>query len=153
MNLVIREMGPKDYDAKGFIHYQTWRETYTGLMDEHYISNQTLEKCQYIARRWPQNTLVAEVDGTIVGFGCYILSEDGSGEISAIYILKSAQKQGIGIKLMDSMLMRMQTRHPISLWVLKGNEHAIGFYEHYGFHLDGTIKDSAVGTELRMILR
>lgn len=150
MKMEIREMRPDDYDAKAYVHYRSWKETYTGLMDDRYISSLTLEKCQSVACRWPHNTLVAEVNGTIVGFGCFIPAEDGSGEVSAIYILKSAQGQGIVKKLMDSMLLRLQGRQPITLWVLNGNDHAIGFYEHYGFRLDGATKDSAVGTELRM---
>jgi len=40
------------------------------------------------------------------------------------------------------------------VWVLKGNERAIRFYERYGFRFDGTEQEIKLGTsntELRMI--
>lgn len=150
MNLEIREMGPEDYDRKGYVHWKSWQETYSGLMDERFIANQSLEKCRDIAHRWPQNTFVACLDGEMVGYGCFIKHEDNLGEISAIYLLKEAQGLGIGRKLMDALLEQLTGCGSIFLWVLKGNNHAIGFYEHYGFRLDGAQKDISLGTELRM---
>lgn len=149
-HLEIAKMRPDDYDQKSYVHWKSWQETYTGLMDERYIANQTLEKCRNIAHRWPGNTLLVHLDGQIVGYGCYISHEDGTGEISAIYLLKEAQGLGIGRRLMDALLEKLAGHHPIVLWVLKGNDRAIGFYEHYGFRMDGTEKTAPVGTELRM---
>ena len=42
----------------------------------------------------------------------------------------------------------------IALWVLEGNERAIGFYERYGFCFDGESAEIMLGTprrELRMV--
>lgn len=153
MNLEIREMRPEDYDQKGYVHWKCWQETYSGLMDERFLAKQTLEKCQAIARRWPGNTLVALLDGEIIGYGCFIRHEDNQGEVSAIYLLKEAQGMGIGRNLMDALVEQLAGCSPITLWVLKGNDHAIGFYEHYGFRLDGTEKILPLGTELQMIYR
>ena len=71
--------------------------------------------------------------------------------MQAIYVLKEAQGLGIGRKLMDASLERLSVYSTVVLWVLKGNDHAIGFYEHYGFRFDGTSKEISVGTELRMV--
>ena len=150
MNIQIREMRPKDADTKGYVHHRTWVETYTGLMEDAFIRKQTLERCQEIAHRWPENTLVAELDGKIVGFCCYNKSEGNRGEITAIYLLKEAQGLGLGRMLMDAGIVRLDGCDPVFLWVLKGNDHAIGFYEHYGFRLDGFSKEHPLGTELRM---
>ena len=150
MNLVIRQMQPEDYDQKGYVHWKSWQETYAGLMDEHFLANQTLEKCQSIAHRWPGNTLVALLNGVIVGYGCYIRHEDGSGEVSAIYLLKEVQGLGIGKRVMDALIEQLAGCSPITLWVLKGNDHAIGFYKHYGFNLNGIEKSIPLGTELQM---
>lgn len=150
MTINIRDMQPEDYDQKAYVHYAAWQETYADLMPERFLENQTLEKCQAIARRWPQNTLVAELDRRIVGYGCMMINEDGSGEVMAIYLLKEVQGLGIGRGLMDALLERLKGCAPIILWVLKGNDQAIGFYEHYGFRLDGTEKETPLGTELRM---
>ena len=155
--ITIREMTPEDYDQKGFVHYKAWQETYTGLMPESFLAKQTLEKCQNIARRWPENTFVAELDGRIVGFSCYGTSRDSvdanAGEVYAIYILAEAQGFGIGRKLMDAALARLAGCSSIILWVLKSNDQAIGFYQHYGFYLDCAEKTMPLGTELRMLYR
>ena len=146
----IREMRPEDYDAKGYVHWKSWQETYAGLIEERFILNQSLEKCQNIAHRWPQNTLVADLDGKIVGYSCYGKGEDGSGEVIAIYLLREAQGAGLGRKLMDVAMEQLAGCSPITLWVLRGNDHAIGFYEHYGFRLTGEEKVIPLGTELQM---
>ena len=151
MDLEIRQMQPEDYDRKGYVHWKSWQETYTGLMDERFLANQTLEKCQSIARRWPGNTLVVLLDGTIIGYGCFIRHEDGGGEVSAIYLLKEFQGLGIGKKVMDTLIEQLAGCKPITLWVLNGNDRAIGFYEHYGFRLNGIEKALSLGTELQMV--
>lgn len=148
--IVIRDMRPEDADAKGYVHWKTWQETYTGLMDEEYLTSQTLDKCQTIARRWPENTLLAEMDDKIVGFSCYGKDNTGTGEVFAIYLLKEAQGHGVGRKLMDATLRQLEDCSSVILWVLEGNDHAIGFYEHYGFRMDGTKQDIPQGTQLRM---
>lgn len=150
MSIQIREMRPEDANAKGFVHHKTWEETYTRLMDAQYIRSQTLERCQEIARRWPENTLVVELNGTIIGFSCYGRQDD-QGEVIAIYLLKEVQGLGIGRQLMDFTMTYLRGCTEISLWVLEGNDHAIGFYTHYGFHLDGTYQDTRVGRKLRMV--
>lgn len=148
--LEIAKMRPEDYDQKGYVHWKCWQETYAGLIEQRHIASQTLEKCRNIAHRWPGNTLLVHLDGQVVGYGCYITHVDGTGEISAIYLLNEVQGLGIGRKLMDALLEKLTGHCPIVLWVLKGNDHAIGFYEHCGFRLDGTEKSTPIGTELRM---
>lgn len=157
MNFKIREMCPEDADGKGYVHWKSWQETYPGLVDAGYLSRLTLEKCQNSAHRWPDNTLIAELNGKIVGFACYGNSQErdmpGCGEVYAIYVLKEAQGLGLGRKLMDAAVERLTQFNTVFLWVLKGNEPAIGFYSHYGFHFDGTEKEIVIGTpttELRM---
>lgn len=150
MKLEIRDMRPEDMDDKGYVHWKSWQETYTGLIEPQYITSQSLEKCRNIAHRWPENTLVAELDSKIVGFACYGKTDPGANEIIAIYLLKEAQGLGLGRRLMDAAFLRLDPNRPVVLWVLKGNDQAIGFYAHYGFRLDGTTKDSSIGTELRM---
>lgn len=149
--IVIRAMQPEDADAKGYVHWKTWQETYAGLMDEKYLTSQTLEKCQTIAHRWPENTLVAELDGKIVGFSCYGKDASGTGEVFAIYLLKEVQGFGLGRKLMDATLHQLRDCPHVFLWVLEGNTQAIGFYEHYGFRMDGSKQNIPQGRELRMI--
>ena len=150
MNITIRDMRPDDADEKGYVHWKSWQETYSELIDSTHLEKQSLEKCRAIAHRWPDNTLVAVSDGVIIGFGCFIRHDDGCGEISAIYILKESQGKGIGRMLMDALLEQLSVRGSVILWVLKGNDRAIGFYEHYGFRMNGVEKNISLGTELQM---
>ena len=148
---VIRDMLPGEADQKGHVHYQTWLETYTGLIDEAFLANQTLEKCQTIARKWPDNTLIAELDGKMVGYCCYGKEDSGAGHIFALYLLKEAQGIGLGRKLMNAAMDRLSECCPITLGVLEGNQQAIGFYEHYGFRFSGNSQVLRFGNELEMI--
>jgi len=42
---------------------------------------------------------------------------------------------------------------PAYLWVLDGNDRAIGFYQRQGFRFDGSSKIEPVGVERRMVRR
>lgn len=98
--IVIREATIDDVDKKGYVHYQTWQETYTGIINQEYMDKMTVEKCIDIARKYPDNTLAAVMDNELIGFACYGQCRDEGmedyGEIMAIYILQSQQRQGIG---------------------------------------------------------
>lgn len=149
-NVVIRPMMPADADAKAYVHYTSCLETYTGLMDPEFLAASTLDKYHAIALRFVETTLVAELDGQIVGFGCW----DPKGGIPALYLLRDAQGYGIGRRLLEAMLERLSDCKQVRLEVLEGNDRAIGFYEHMGFRLDGTrylARFSAVHPVLGMV--
>ena len=155
--LTIRPMTLSDAEGRGYVHWKSWQETYTGLMPQDQITKRTLESRQQIARDYPENTFVALLDGKVVGFSCYhsYYGDDlpGWGEVQALYVLQEAQGLGIGRKLMDAAMQALSAYESIALWVLKGNEKAIGFYEHYGFRLDGAQSQLPYGTVLRMVCR
>lgn len=142
----------EEMDGKGLVHWQTWQETYKGLMPEEYLKNMTTEKCVEMAHRWPQNTLLLKVDNKVVGFSCYGENSEGDGEIIAIYLLAEYQGQKLGYTLMNAAFDQMPDKKKVTLWVLEGNEKAIRFYKRYGFQFDGVEKQCSVGTELRMAI-
>lgn len=58
------------------------------------------------------------------------------------------------MNLMNAAFEKLAAYKHIAVWVLKGNERAIKFYEKYGFRFDGTEQEVKLGkpnTELRMI--
>lgn len=62
--------------------------------------------------------------------------------------------RGVGYALMNAVFERLSRFPKIALWVLKGNEKAIRFYQKYGFYADGAEQEIMLGTpntELRMI--
>ncbi len=157
MALIIRPQSGNDYLGKGYVHYHSWLETYSGIMDADFLQRQSLERCQEIAKKHPQNCFIAELDGEIIGFVCPVQNRENPnvGEVQAIYLLQKAQGLGIGRKLMEFALKQLAGHQTIVLWVLKGNNNAIGFYEHLGFRYEGICKPLP-GTsclELQMVLR
>lgn len=150
----------EEIDGKGYVHYKSWHETYAGLVDAAYLEGITLEKCTGIARRWPDNIIVAKDGERVVGFaGCGACRDEAlpeCGEVFALYVLKEYHGRKVGYALMNAALERLEDYQEIAVWVLKGNDRAIRFYERYGFRFDGAKAELALGgpnTELRMIYK
>lgn len=156
---IIKPMESEDeINGKGYVHYKSWQETYPGLVDPAYLERHTLEKCINTAHKRPGNILVAKDREKVVGFAGYGSYRDETlpehGEVYAIYVLAEYQGQKIGYKLMSAALDKLSNYKRVALWVLKGNDKAIRFYERYGFRFDGTEAEIMLGTpntELRMI--
>lgn len=142
----------------GYVIYKSWQETYTGLIDRSYLSTMSLEKCEKIAAFQKDNSLIAVEDGNVVGFvgfGAYRDEKDiDMGEIHGLYVLEEYHGKKIGFSLMNEAVEQLFDYKTIALWVLKGNDKAIRFYERYGFRFDGAEKKVVLGTEqteLRMV--
>ena len=138
MEFTIREATADDAYGRGFVHYTAWLETYPGLMPQEFLDTVRLENRVNIAKSHPENTLVALVDGKIVGFVSYL--EEGrshvsifpASEIGAIYILKDYQRYGIGSALLDEALKRLP--HPsFVFFVLEGNQKPLPFIKRKVF--------------------
>ena len=163
MNSVAIQIVPMvtdaEIDGKAYVHWKSWKETYTGLIDQTYLDGITLEKCTQMAHRWKDNILLAKDGERVVGFVAYGACRDSTlpnvGEVFAIYVLQDYQSKKVGYRLMRSAIEKLAAYPQIAVWVLKGNTKAISFYEKYGFHFDGTEMEVLMGTpntELRMIL-
>lgn len=160
MNLIIKPMEtPAEIEGKGYVHWKAWQEAYTGLIGQSFWEGWSLERCVQRAYGRPGNTLVAKDGEKVIGFVSYgsYRWEDlpGAGEVGAIYILQEYYGQKIGYALMQETLKCLARYDRIALWVLKGNERAIRFYEKCGFRFDGGEKADNLGkpvTELRMVL-
>lgn len=156
-------MSPQDREGRALVHYQAWRETYAGLMPESVLAAHTLEHCRERAgdrRSNSANTFVAldrENGDQVVGFATLyrrardFVSVPDAGEIGALYVLREFQGQGIGRDLLVRCLAWLP-RPRVALFVLKGNDGAIGFYEHMGFRLTGQEIAQNGLTELEMAL-
>ena len=160
MNITVKPMQTEDeIKGRGYVHWKAWHEAYPGLVDRGYLDRMTLEKCvDAAARRYTDNTLVAKDGGRVVGFAVYGACRDAdlpeAGEVYAIYILAEYYGKGVGKLLMDSALKALGFPH-VAVWVLKGNERAIRFYQKCGFRFDGhenTLNLGSPAVELRMIL-
>jgi L-amino acid N-acyltransferase YncA len=63
----------------------------------------------------------------------------GAAELYAIYLNPDAWGTGTGSALLQGVIgaMKMESWSELVLWVLKGNDRAIRFYEHHSFQHDG----------------
>ena len=159
MGYVVKPMETaEEMDGKGYVHYKSWQETYRGLMEASYLEGVTLERCQAMARKWTDNILVAKDGDKVIGFVAYGPCRDEGasdfGEVFAIYVLAEYHGQKVGYELMNAAFEKLEEYEKIVVWVLKGNEKAVKFYERYGFRFDGVEKEVMLGgqnTELRMV--
>lgn len=146
----------EDMEAKAYIHWQTWQETYGGLMPPAYLDLVSLDKCKEWAHAWPENTLLLKLNDQVIGFSCYGESRDpgfeGAGELIALYLLQAYQGRGLGLALMKATMAAFAEKEKVILWVLERNEKARRFYQRYGFSLDGGVKEGAYGKSLRMVM-
>jgi tagatose 1,6-diphosphate aldolase len=143
-NLLIRKATVDDAEGKGYVHYQSWIETYSGLFPDEVFSNLSLERSVKLAKDHPENTYVAIMDNKIIGFCCYLESRDedlkDTGEIIAVYVLKAYQGRGIGSELMEVCYKELSNFSKLSLWVLGCNKKSVAFYEKQRFIADGITK-------------
>lgn len=158
-------MSPADREGRAFVHYTAWQETYTGLMPESILAAHTLEHCRRIAEKGdPDHNFVVldrKKGDRVAGLASIshrarnFVSVPDAREIAALYVLREYQGLGLGKMLMEHCLARLQWPR-VALFVLEGNEKAIGFYEHMGFRLTGHVHreetKSGILTELEMVL-
>ena len=160
MSITIKPMeSPAEIEGKAYVHWKSWQEAYAGLIDQGYLDRMTLESCIEKAYRWRDRILVAKDGDKVVGFAGYGPYRDDTlpdtGEIFAIYVLSEYYGKQAGWALMQAALRELAEYPRIALWVLKGNVHAIRFYEKCGFQFDGTEQPITLGREvieLRMTL-
>ena len=133
-----------------------WGETYRGLIPDEILDNRKAERWTERARLSPEGKYLAYADGRAVGaVGMLKSARDfctyaDSCEIVCLYVLKEFHRRGVGRALMEKALEGTQGRD-ITLFVLKGNDNAIGFYEHAGFEFTGKELDEGGMTELEMV--
>jgi ribosomal protein S18 acetylase RimI-like enzyme len=141
----IREARRDDCDAIGEVHVTAWRETYAGLLPDAVLAGLSPQRRAEMWRRWfdardpDRLLLVAEDAGGVAGFAaCRRLPQaepvGTEAEVTAIYVLRRAQRRGVGRDLMSRLFSFMAERGMASagLWVLRENEPARAFYRGLG---------------------
>jgi GNAT superfamily N-acetyltransferase len=131
----ILPAGPGDAIDLARAQVSAWRETYRGLLPDSYLDAMSIP---VHARRWRlqltrarpgEVALIAEGPGGVIGY-C-----TGSGdEVQMLYLIRSAQKAGLGRRLLSGAARVLQAHgaKSLRLWVLDGNANAKRFYAHLG---------------------
>jgi ribosomal protein S18 acetylase RimI-like enzyme len=73
--------------------------------------------------------------GSCVGYCVSSIDNRKRGEVESIYVEEAYRDKGIGAALMGRALdwLREQNAQSTVIYVVAGNEQAIGFYAHFGF--------------------
>ncbi|WP_211357161.1 GNAT family N-acetyltransferase [Nocardioides rubriscoriae] len=139
------------------LHEACWREAYADLLSPATIDRVFADRPAAVARRRTHladgaaPTWVVERDGERVGFataGPPRHDEPPTDlELRAIYARASVWGTGVGHDLLTAAV----GARAAYLWVLAGNERAIGFYRRHGFGLDGAEEEHPEGRHLRMV--
>lgn len=152
--ITLREATQDDAPALGALHVASWLETYTGLVPAEFLTGLTVEARTAMWSKIlgdPEASsstavFLAEDDGRLIGFGSCgrqrdeaLANEGFSGEINAIYVLRSHQGRRVGRSLMAAMSQALLAHgHPsATLFVLGANSPARTFYEALGGEIVG----------------
>ncbi|NJP39172.1 GNAT family N-acetyltransferase [Alkalicoccus luteus] len=118
------------------IAVQSWHDTYEGLIPRE-IQDAFLNKAYSYERMEERleknNVFVCEKSGHVIGFTSFFHESDTSAEVSAIYVLPGAQREGVGSSLMKHIWAHMQNVEELYVDVEAGNEKAENFYAMLGF--------------------
>lgn len=139
---MVRPAESGDAAAIAWVHVETWRTAYRGLLPDEYLA--ALDQAGY-EQRWARTlkdgagrVFVAEDNRRVVGFasgGPERAGEDGfSGELYAIYVVSEAQGHGHGRALVRAVAQALREMHlaDMIVWVLRDNHPARHFYERLG---------------------
>lgn len=144
---LIRPIAAGDEIGAANVHIHSWRETYSGLIDEAHLDSLPTQFTERL-ERWRKSilessalidrrTLVAQRDGNILGFvsvGANRDAEfDGIGEVWSLYLLRACQRNHLGYLLLCEGLKFLRERGYRSayVWVLAGNP-TLSFYRRTG---------------------
>ena len=137
----------QEIEGKALVHFQAWKEAYTGLISQAYLDARTPELSLSVAQRAFESGIAgfaAKEGGRVIGFADYGPCRDedlgSAGEVYAIYILREYYGRGIGRALMSHALDAMKEYRQIAVWVLENNQRAVRFYESFGYEPDGSEK-------------
>ena len=136
----IRAAAGQDAGAIAHVHVESWRTTYAGIVPEAYLASLKEAEREASWQEWltlDVDVFVAEDDGDVVGFVSGGATrepvEEFDAELFAIYLLRDAQRRGIGMALLRRLAGSLKARgfRSMMAWVLEDNSSG-GFYSRSG---------------------
>lgn len=135
--VVVRTAVGDDLDAVLEIGHRTWPGTFEPIAGPEYVE-------MGLAKWWTPDatipairtgrTLVAEVDGAVVGMAVYGPHDDDL-VLWKLYVLPEHHGKGVGHRLLETVVARAEElgHRRLSVSVVEGNDRALRFYERHGF--------------------
>ncbi len=164
----IRRASIADVAELARVHVACWHESYDGLVPAATLAAFTVERGKAVWGRILTEptafndavTYAVEIDQRLVGFGSCcaqrspeLATRGFDGEVSSIYLLRAVQRRGLGASLMAALAADLLGRGfaSVSLWVLRDNARARGFYERCGGRMVGARTDVREHAELHEV--
>lgn len=153
-SVLIREATQNDYPAMVDIGIDSWRQSYKDVFPTELLANlrqhERLKGRKKFMSEPKRYSYVALINGEIVGyvdFGISRRPQLGVGEIYSIYTQPSLKRAGIGGKLIEAAIIKLEDEKllPCIVTTLKINSPARKFYEKHGFILTDDIIMTKVG--------
>ncbi len=158
--IMIRKLQPgDDRMAVSNIYAQSWKHAYRNIVPQAYLDSIPAGMWAKTLDQPGRYTLVAELDGSLIGTSSYGESRDpeytGWGEIRSIYLLPEYMGKGYGRELMKAVIdeLHLLGYSDLFLWVLEENLGARAFYEKVGFRLSGDCTDAEIGGKVLREIR
>lgn len=143
--MIVRAATPDDAAAIACVHIETWRTAYGGIIPGYVLAGLSYERR---LQRWTEilnrpadarsGNFVAVLDDRVVGFASGGPERDGdpvyTGELYAIYVLRTHERRGLGRLLTHAVaaLLVEAGFDSMLVWVLSDNSAARRFYEALG---------------------
>ncbi len=135
--------GPNDAADLARVHIESWRETYAGVLSEAWLARLSLTGhagrfARMLSKPAPDDVTLTVADPWgLVGYaqgGRSRRGIAGEAEVMTLYLLRSAQKQGLGRRLLTdtARVLAAQGAQTLVISVLHDNLAARSFYEHLG---------------------
>ena len=139
----LRSAQFSDHIAMAKLHVDNWRDTYRGILSDHYLDNEVEEDRLNTWRERLQspkpNQLItlASSDEEIVGFCCVYLDDDPQfgSLIDNLHVQSGLRKSGIGKLLIHDAAKKVRDsaqKKSMYLWVYELNTNARLAYERMG---------------------
>jgi GNAT superfamily N-acetyltransferase len=141
--MTLRPATIDDRVAIARLHADSWRATYRGAYRDEYLDGDVVaDRLRVWESRLStpaanQLVLVAEDEGTIVGFACAYGGDDARWGtlLDNLHVRPGTHGRGTGRRLLSDVALWCRDRHPdrgLYLWVLSQNARARRFYERMG---------------------
>jgi GNAT superfamily N-acetyltransferase len=146
--MFIRLAQPEDAIGITRVQVPSWQAAYVGIVPQAYLQNMlTTDWQQRRIEHWTRTITTGEIfgavaeneQGDITGFAMGGRSRDPGlkdydGELYAIYLLPTIQRQGLGKALFQAFVRDLIERgySGMLIWALRDNARARAFYEKMG---------------------
>jgi GNAT superfamily N-acetyltransferase len=147
MSMNVRQAVTADAQRIGEVHVLYWRTGMADYIDAAYLESLTardvtMQWLRSLASPIHADTLVAEVDGRVVGLIDFGINRNELGfdvaEVYGLYVDPDSWNQGIDAALLNAAELHLAEtgfRQAI-LWTLSQNEGRRRFYEDHGWYCD-----------------